>query len=140
MEQISIAFVETPLEIVDLMVKLIGKPLDSRVLDAGCGKGSFLSKLVAENYTNVEGIEMNEERYEYCSKMFPKLVMHHDDFLSWKPSGRYDVIIGNPPYMHYNELPPNAQKRVTEITKSMESDIYYAFVVRAIECLPMVGS
>lgn len=136
--QESIAFVETPEEIVTLMIRLITHTNDALILDTGFGRGAFLSKLKI-NYSNLEGVELNKERFNFCVKKFPQIKLHNVDFLSWKPDKKFDVIIGNPPYMHYNELPVKARKRVTALTKNMESDIYYAFIIHAVDLLAERG-
>lgn len=126
----SVAFVETPSKIVDLMVKLITKRKDEKILDSGCGKGKFIEGLIKNGFKNLNGIELDAERFKYCSNRFSDSdsvlpSFFNADFLSWRSKEKYGVIIGNPPYVHYNDLPKQLQRGVSNIAKSMESDIYY---------------
>ena len=128
----SIAFVETPIEIADLMTKLITKGKNAKILDTGCGKGVFIKSLSKASFVDVSGIELNKDRVSLCKKEFPTATFYNGDFLSLTSTDRYDVIIGNPPYMHFNTIPIEIRKRVSNITKTEESDIYYAFILKSI--------
>jgi len=134
-----IAFVETPQPIAELMLSLAdlkGKEKkEVSVLDAGCGKGVFLRVLSNSGYENVTGIEYDEVLAKGCQEEFSQYSIINKDFLTWKPETGYDLIIGNPPYSHYNSLPSKIQKEVREIVQSKESDIYYAFIIKAIDFL-----
>ena len=134
-----IAFVETPQAIAELMVSLVDlkdkKRNEISVLDAGCGRGVFLRVLANSGYENVTGVEYDEVLVKECQKEFSHFCIINKDFLIWNPETSYDLIIGNPPYSHYNSLPSRIQKEVREIVQSKESDIYYAFIIKAIDFL-----
>ncbi|NVM28114.1 MAG: SAM-dependent DNA methyltransferase [Candidatus Helarchaeota archaeon] len=134
-----ISFVETPPEIVNLMIKLVNKQKDCNILDTGFGKGIFLKQLLENGFINIEGIEISKELFEYCESTLNGITLLNRDFLIWKPSKRYDLIIGNPPYAHYNSLPIKIQEEVLKITKTRESDIYYAFIIKSVELLKENG-
>ncbi len=138
-----VAFVETPSTIADVMVSLIS---DSKkedkgisILDTGCGNGIFLESLQTMNYTNLEGIEIDSKLYELSLKKIVNVKLYNEDFLDWKNDLEYDVIIGNPPYAHYNSLPAEIQPKVKNIVKGRESDIYYAFIIKSIDLLKEGG-
>lgn len=137
-EESSVAFVETPSEIAKFMVDLIESKKTDKVLDSGCGKGVFLNELLNAGYNDVDGIELNEERYRHCVEQYPNATLHNSDFLSGR-LGTYDVIIGNPPYMHFDYLPDAVKNKVHQIVGNMECDIYYAFTMKAIDLLNPVG-
>jgi adenine-specific DNA-methyltransferase len=139
----TISFIETPSDIAQLMVDLISSRLkkkkDALILDSGCGRGIFLSELQKENFTNIEGIELNQELYQICKQEFPELKIYNNNYLTWDTKKRYDIIIGNPPYAHYNSLPLGVQEQVFEIVENKESDIYYAFIMKSIDLLKDEG-
>jgi len=135
MNKDSIAFVTTPKELADVMVKLITKDRKAKILDTGSGKGVFVDRLLNASFKCVYGIELNDTFFEFCKERYPQATFYKSDFLSWKNPHTYDVIIGNPPYMHFNSLPKFIQRRVSEITQTEEADIYYAFIIRSINLL-----
>jgi adenine-specific DNA-methyltransferase len=130
-----ISFVETPHPIVDLMVSLLPSNKTLSILDPGCGKGRFLQTLLGHDYTELVGIELDHRLVLHCREHIPSAVIHEGDFLRWDPPVPFDVIIGNPPYAHYNALPAPIQERVATLTHTKETDIYYAFILRAIDLL-----
>ncbi len=146
----AISFVETPEEIAEFMVSLISISIskaegkegkDARILDAGCGKGVFLNCLKKKGFKGVSGVELYEPFYEFCKSKFPEFEIIHADFLRFNPNPerKYDVIIANPPYAHYNSLPAEIRREVASTVGSKESDIYYAFVIKAVKLLAEGG-
>ena len=130
----KVGFVETPLPIAELMVSLIEAPKDVRVLDSGCGRGVFIEALLKAGFKNVRGIEIDPQLYAECSgKYGDRAEILKGDFLKHRDT--YDVIIGNPPYVHFNSLPPHLSEEVSRIIRSREGDIYYAFILKALELL-----
>jgi len=133
----KIGFVETPKEIAELMVDLASIDKNEPVLDTGCGKGIFLQVLKDKGYTNIYGIEIDEELYGYCKKEFNNVIF--GDFLTYKFKEQFGLIIGNPPYAHFNQLPMQLARSVKKIIGTSEGDIYYAFIVKAISLLKENG-
>jgi adenine-specific DNA-methyltransferase len=129
----KISFIQTPREIAKLMVKLSTIKKDGLVLDTGCGDGIFLEVLKEEGYKNILGIEIDEKLYKVCLlKNFDVIL---GDFLSYNFDKKFDLIIGNPPYAHFNKLPKQIAENVKKIIKTSEGDIYYAFILKSIEIL-----
>lgn len=129
----KIGFVETPLEIAKLMVKLSALPKNISVLDAGCGRGVFLQALKDNGYTNVCGIEIDRGLYGLCNRNFGShFRIVSGDFLTYDFNQKFDLIIGNPPYVHFNQLPQSNRNTVKRIIKTSEGDIYYAFIIKSI--------
>ena len=139
----TISFIETPSDIAQLMVYLVSPKFknkrDIKILDSGCGKGIFLTELQKENFANIEGIELNQKLFQFCKKEFPNLRIYNKNYLIWDTLNRYDIIIGNPPYAHYNSLPSEIKKQVFDIVKNKESDIYYGFILKSINLLKEGG-
>ncbi len=136
-----ISFVPTPKPISELMTSLISKPKNARILDTGCGEGAFLESLRQSNYTSLTGIELNQKLFSRCQEKSDKgtITLINEDYLDWSSSTLYEVIIGNPPYLHFNSLPETVQNKVERIVGTRESDIYYAFIIKSIERLKEKG-
>ncbi len=130
-----IAFVETPKPIAELMVELASAPKDGLVLDSGCGRGVFLKALVKRGYKNCIGIELDEKLSDECRKSCPMCEIITGDYLDYNPRIKFDLIIGNPPYAHFNQLPEEIAKKVNRLIKTKKGDIYYAFIVKSIDLL-----
>ena len=135
----KIAFVETPKPIAELMVELASAPKDGLVLDSGCGRGVFLKALVEKGYKNCIGIELDEELSEQSRKACPTCKKITGDYLDYNPRIRFDLIIGNPPYAHFNQLPEEIAAKVDRIIKTKKGDIYYAFIMKSIDLLKPGG-
>jgi len=136
----KIGFVETPEEIAKLMIELSSTDKNALVLDTGCGRGIFLRALKDKGYKNVYGIEIDEELYKYCYNKFGKeykIIL--GDFLTYNFEEKFDLIIGNPPYVHFNQLPLEKADVVRKIIKTSEGDIYYAFIIKSISLLKEGG-
>jgi len=51
----------------------------------------------------------------------------------------FDLIIGNPPYIHFNQLSPEIANSVKKIVKTKKGNIYYAFIIKSIPLLKNGG-
>jgi adenine-specific DNA-methyltransferase len=133
----KIGFAETPKEIANLMVDLASIDKNDPVLDTGCGKGVFLQALKEKGYKNIHGIEIDKEFYTYCKNAFDNVIF--GDFLTYEFKEYFSLIIGNPPYAHFNQLPTQLKRKVREIIGTSEGDIYYAFILKSISLLKENG-
>ncbi len=133
----EVGFVETPFPIARLMVSLARAPKEgSHTLDAGAGHGVFLQALTEAGFSSIYAIEYSPQLYAYLQAHWGgKVSLIHGDFLSWQAPGLFDLIIGNPPYVHFNQLPERLQSSVRAIIGTAEGDIYYAFILKALTLL-----
>jgi len=136
----NIGFVETPYEIAEFMVKLASVPKEAPVLDTGFGQGVFLRALLNQGYACISGIEIQSDLYMQCLKLYgSRTRLIQGDFLTWNFSESYMLIVGNPPYIHYNQIPYPLKDVVAKISRTREGDIYYAFIWKAIDLLEHGG-
>ncbi len=134
-----IGFVETPAEISRLMVELSDAPKDARVMDVGCGNGVFLKELQNQGFENCTGIEIDKDLHNVSQSQFEHYKIINGDYLTYHFPDKFDLIIGNPPYVHYNHLPRNIANNVRNIIKTTAGDIYYAFIIKSLELLKEGG-
>ncbi len=52
--------------------------------------------------------------YRILQSNFKKLIIINGNFLSYNFTNKYDLIIGNPPYMHLNLIPENLARNVQD--------------------------
>jgi 2-polyprenyl-3-methyl-5-hydroxy-6-metoxy-1,4-benzoquinol methylase len=67
----------------------------ARILDVGCGYGGFLLQLQREGYTNIEGVDINEEATEHCKNKGLRVfkIDTISDFGQRNHTSKYDFII-----------------------------------------------
>jgi len=76
-------------------LKLLPTSKNAKILDIGCGRGQFLYFLRKEGYTDIKGIDLDQENVNTCQKMGFKAVQK-DLFEFLKMSNeKYDAIILN---------------------------------------------
>lgn len=124
--------------IADFMVSLISHQKDSRILEPSCGKGVFLDFLFQHGFQNLTAYEID-----------PTLGAHHDcirfvDFLSVSTAEKYDVVIGNPPYIRWKNIEPELKKELSkndlwnQYFNSL-CDYLFIFILKSIEHLEENG-
>ena len=71
------------------------------VLEPSCGSGEYIRALHSLYPTlNITGIEYNKTIYDSIVGHFSgeNITISNSDYLQYKPTTKYDLIIGNPPY------------------------------------------
>lgn len=146
-------FVPTPPTIVDLMVEMLfeGSCPDprSRLLDAGCGPGAFISGVRKWLDTrdcsspSILGMELNPALAQEARTRFEgvsAVEIREGDFLEPRTE-RYDYVIGNPPYVPITELTPTERDRYRAryVTARERFDLYLLFFEQALSVLKPTG-
>jgi SAM-dependent methyltransferase len=124
------------------------KPSD-RVLDPGCGTGTFIKAVIRWCKTNdceiptLVGIESDPTRAEVArrlSAIHPQVTILRQDFLA-EASVNFDFIVGNPPYVPITRLSETEKRhfRSTFETARGRFDLYLLFFERALKSLRSEG-
>lgn len=124
--------------IADFMVTLISHSKDSRVLEPSCGKGVFLDHLVEHGFTNLSAYEIDRTlgaKYDFIQFV---------SFLSVPLNEKFDVVIGNPPYIRWKNLEPELKDELQNNklwNKYFNSlcDYLFVFILKSIEHLKEGG-
>jgi len=129
----------TPKFVAKFMVSLISKPKDARILDPCAGTGVFLSALVDAGFRNIDAYEIDPSLPNYSP-----IKITYQDFLKVKPEEKYDVIIGNPPYVRWRNIPKEWREtfRKSSYWNSIMnglSDLTYAFIYHSVNMLKEGG-
>ncbi|MFX1376392.1 MAG: Eco57I restriction-modification methylase domain-containing protein [Promethearchaeota archaeon] len=111
-----------------------------RVLEPSVGKGVFLKFLLQNNFSNIHAFEMDETLEETLFSLYPTVKFEFTNFLSSNVTDKYDIIIGNPPYLGQNYNAPIFQEYVRKYPICAKffvgnMDLFYYFIHLGIEKL-----
>lgn len=128
----------TPGIIADFMVNLIGHDKKCKCLEPSCGTGAFLEKLNEYDYKNTTSYEIDK------SLINKKFKTKNKSFLSSDIKEKYDVIIGNPPYIRWKNIENNLK---TELENLLIWNMYCnclcdyssAFILKSVQLLKQNG-
>lgn len=120
--------------IADFMVSLISKRHESKILEPSCGEGVFLQSLMKHGFQNLHAYEIDKD----LSKQYE--CVEHRSFLSVPTTEKYDVVIGNPPYIRWKNLEPELKEELANNwlwNKYFNSlcDYLFIFILKSIEHL-----
>ena len=92
--------------IADFMVTLISHERNCRVLEPSCGKGVFLDFLKKYGYTDIVAYEIDKTldiKHNFVQNV---------SFLSVPLEEKFDVVIGNPPYIRWKNIEPELKSEL----------------------------
>lgn len=114
----------TPQNIVKQMLQF--KKNSGRVLEPSSGNGAFVSQI-----PGCIGIELD-------SKHCPKHCLNID-FFDYPTSEKFDTIIGNPPYVRYQDILPSTKAKLNTSLFDKRSNLYLFFIEKCIQHLNYMG-
>jgi len=130
--------------IISFITKSRKDPSNLRVLEPSVGEGIFLKYLLKFNFSDITAYEMDDNLKDTLLNSYPNIDFIFDNFLGSNPNEKFDIIIGNPPYLGQNY---NAEI-FQEYTKSYpfcekyfvgNMDLFYFFIHLGIEKLKPGG-
>lgn len=89
----------TPDIVADFMIGLSTVKHDAEVLEPCCGEGVFLRHLADKGFKNITAYEIDDS---LSNLFFPNV--NFKSFISEDFDKKFDLIIGNPPYIHWQNL------------------------------------
>ena len=114
----------TPPDIVNLMLSLRAR--DGRVLEPSAGDGAF-----SERIDGCVAIEFDPRVARQCMRV--------GDFFAYPASERFDTVIGNPPYVRFQDIPPDTRARLDMAHFDGRSNLFLFFIEKAIRHLDEGG-
>lgn len=129
----------TPDIVADFMVDLATVNHDAEILEPCCGEGVFLRNLSEKGFKNVTAYEIDDS----LSNLFYGKV-NFRSFVSEKFDKKFDLIIGNPPYIRWQHLEDDLKNELIKNplwNKYFNSlcDYLYIFILKSIELLKENG-
>ncbi len=128
----------TPSIVADFMISLAEVDFEAEILEPSCGEGIFLELFNQKGFKNLTAYEIdNQLAQEYnCVK--------YESFVSAKIKKKYDLIIGNPPYIRWKNLETElkeelAKNRIWNKHFNSLCDYLYIFILKSIESLKENG-
>jgi len=129
----------TPDHIAKLMLSMTSKETHARVLEPSSGTGVFLDVLYGAGYENVSAVEVDAQLARH--QVFE---VNCQSFLTFGDESIYELIIGNPPYIRWKDLPDDSRDEIRsnphfgQLFNSL-ADYLTAFIVRAVQLLKTGG-
>lgn len=124
----------TPKVVADFMVNLADISTNSKILEPSCGEGIFLKTLKQKGYNDLTAYEIDQD----LAKEFQ--FVRYESFVSAKIDEKFDLIIGNPPYIRWKNLEAELKSELSLNpiwNKYFNSlcDYLYIFILKSIELL-----
>ncbi|MDR3226716.1 MAG: N-6 DNA methylase [Prevotellaceae bacterium] len=124
----------TPEMVADFMIGLADIVPDSKILEPSCGQGVFLDLLQQKGFNDVTAYEIDNDLARDFSNV------RYESFVTANIKEKYDLIIGNPPYIRWKNLEENLKQELTNNplwNKYCNSlcDYLYIFILKSIELL-----
>ncbi len=119
----------TPLDLAAFITRWVREGRADRVLEPSCGDGAFFQAMAdvgGFNDAEVIGFELDDDEAAKAFRRARELGLgksevRAEDFLAWAIDNmedggeRFDAVVGNPPFVRYQFLPPTFQTRAARI-------------------------
>ena len=124
--------------IAEFMVSLITKEKSATILEPSCGKGIFLDELLKAGFNNLSAYEIDKTLETNHS------FIKYESFVSSPITEKFNVIIGNPPYIRWKNIEPELKEELQDNAlwnKYFNSlcDYLFIFILKSIEQLEENG-
>jgi adenine-specific DNA-methyltransferase len=125
----------TPQYIAEFMVSLTTQNANANVLEPSSGEGIFIKVLKEKGFNNITSYEIDERL---------KNIFNQDtifkSFISEKINQKFDLIIGNPPYIRWSNLEDKLKDELqnNELWRKYFNslcDYLYIFILKSVELL-----
>lgn len=119
----------TPLDLASFISRWVAELKPERVLEPSCGDGMFfqaMAEVGGFQGASLTGFELDDDEAAKATRRAKELglrkaTVRPEDFLGWAidnmadGGARFDAVVGNPPFVRYQFLPPEFQTRAAAI-------------------------
>ncbi|OJJ23195.1 restriction endonuclease [marine bacterium AO1-C] len=128
----------TPQPVADFMLRLANVSTDAQVLEPSCGAGVFLERLHQRGFHQITAFEVDS----HLAKEFD--YVQYASFVSADITQKFDLIIGNPPYIGWKKLPnvlkeELSQNLLWQTYCNSLCDYLFIFILKSVELLKPGG-
>ena len=124
LEVATLGQIFTPPAIVDCMRQLVRNT--GRVLEPACGDGAFL-----QHFPNALGIEIDPRHAPPGAEVM--------NFFELADDEQFATIIGNPPYVRYQDISPGTRRLAGDSVLDKRSNLYLFFIEKCLRHLEPGG-
>ena len=124
----------TPIDLASFIARWVADLKPEKVLEPSCGDGAFFQAMADVSgfkEASLTGFELDDEEAGKATRRvndlgLKKAVIRCEDFLGWaidnmaKGGERFDAVVGNPPFVRYQFLPPEFQVRAAAIFDELD--------------------
>ena len=141
--------VMTPINIVNHMIDDVLNLTEEQYsnylfLDNSCGDGIFIKALLDRNVPkeHIYACDVDKEISENITSLIPVENFYLGSFFDKEEwINKFDVIIGNPPYVRIHNIQPEIKNQITNFNFCFGMyDLYYAFYEFSFKCLKENGT
>lgn len=142
----------TPYKLASFICNLYKDCKISKILEPSCGQGVFIEALcnngVINNVKEVVGVEYDKTASTITKnkfKEFKKVKIKNQDFLEYykkNENSKYDLIVGNPPYIRYQYLKEEQRINQSDILKKVgmkSNKLINAWVCFLVACVNLLN-
>ena len=113
---------------------------DLKILEPAVGEGIFLKYLLQNKFSNIFAYEMDLSLKDFLLDSFPTVNFRFDNFFGSEKHEKFDLIIGNPPYLGQNYNADIFQDYIIKYPTCAKyfvgnMDLFYYFIHLGIEKL-----
>lgn len=124
----SLGQVFTPPKVVDFMLDLCSNT--GSVLEPSAGDGAFFNELRRRG-RDITGVELDSRVAPAGARVM--------DFFDLPESERFATIVGNPPYVRYQDIAPATRKRLASPLFDRRSNLFLFFIEKCVRHLEPGG-
>jgi adenine-specific DNA-methyltransferase len=129
----------TPRIVARFMTNLIDKDVSAKALEPCAGKGVFLNALLEKRFKDITAYEIDRSLPNESP-----IEIKYRDFLSTRTDEKFDVIIGNPPYVRWKNIPLYLREKLRSGFYWQDkinglSDLLYPFIYISVDKLKKGG-
>lgn len=136
----------TPGFLSEFIVNSVIRDTKCEVLEPSFGDGSFISALLKVGVPSecVTGVELDDAACNLVVKsgMLPSRSVVHSNFMDFSPEKKFDVVVGNPPYVRIRSLDIDSRMKALSVMASCdevhfgeEASLWLPFTIKSVRHL-----